>query len=466
MDSGFNGREATMPKTFERSIDELYEQDPERADAVAFGRKTEVDRRGFLGGAGLAAMGAAVGGAIPFAANMPGGLIPAALAQGAPAPVPAPNIATPPPKGPQFLKFPGKDEKLVLLGDRPLVAETPAELLDDATTPIGKLYIRNNGQIPEAAKEPDAWKIAIDGEVNKPIEITLGELKSKFKAQTRRFVLECGGNGRAFFTPPARGNQWTNGGAGCAEWTGVRLADVLKMAGPKSSAVYTAHYAADLHLSGDAKRPTLSRGVRLAKAMDPDSMIVWAMNGEALPNIHGGPVRLLYPGWAGSTSHKWITRIWIRDREHDGQGMTSTSYRVPRVPMIPGGKADDANMMILESMPVRSLITNPANGAKIPAGTRELKLRGAAWAGDLTVRQVDVSTDFGATWTRAKLEKPKNRYDWQRWTASVKLPSDGYFEIWTRGTDSKGTMQPHQAGFWNPQGYGGNAMHRIAVLVG
>ncbi len=447
----------------ERSIEELYAEDAERADAEIFGRKTGVNRRGFLGGAGLAAMGAAVGGAIPFAANMPGGLIPSALAQGAPAATPAQPAA---PKGPTLLNYPGKNDKLVVLGERPLVAETPEHLLDDETTPTEKFYIRNNGQIPEPAKEADTWKIAIDGEVNKPVEITLGELKSKFKAQTRRMVLECGGNGRAFFNPPARGNQWTNGGAGCAEWTGIQLADLLKMAGPKASAIYTAHYAADLHLSGDASRPTLSRGVRMPKAMDPESMIVWAMNGEPLSNIHGGPVRLLIPGWAGSASQKWLTKITLRDKEHDGPGMTEFSYRVPIKPMVPGDKGDPKNFRILESMPVRSIITNPANGAKLAAGTKEIRLRGASWAGDLTVRQVDVSIDFGATWRRAELSKPKNKYDWQRWTAMVRLPSDGYYEIWTRATDSKGMMQPHQAGFWNPQGYGGNAMHRIAVLVG
>ena len=443
----------------ERSIEELYDQDPERADAEVFGRKTNVDRRGFLGGAGLAAMGAAVGGSIPFAANMPGGLIPAAMAQSAAAPPAAP-------KGPQFLKFPGKSEGLVVLGEKPLVAETPENLLNDDTTPIDKFYIRNNGQIPEAAKEPDKWKIAIDGEVNKPFEITLGELKSKYKPQTRRFVLECGGNGRAFFSPQARGNQWTNGGAGCAEWTGVRLADVLRAAQPKASAIYTAHVGSDVHLSGDPKRLTLSRGARLVKAMDPDTMIVWAMNGQPLPNIHGGPVRLVYPGWAGSLSHKWVTRVTLRDKEHDGPGMGGFSYRVAIKPMEPGSKGDPKNMRILESMPVRSIITSPVNGTKLPTGTKAVTLQGAAWAGDNIVRRVDISTDFGATWQRASVQKPKNRFDWQRWTATVKLPSDGYFEIWTRGTDSKGTMQPHLAGFWNPQGYGGNPMHRIAVLVG
>lgn len=449
-----------MSDKIERSIEELYRDDPERADAVVFGRRTDFSRRGFLGGAGLATMGVAVGGAIPFAENMPAGMIPAAHAQGQPA---APAAQ---PKGPVYLNFPGKSDKLVVIGERPLVAETPEHLLDDDTTPIDKFYIRNNGQIPEQTKDADAWKITVDGEVNKKLELTLGELKSKFKPVTRRMVLECGGNGRSFFTPQARGNQWTNGGAGCAEWTGVRVADVLKAAGVKSSAVFSGHYGADPHLSGDASKQALSRGVPIKKLMDENNLIVWQMNGQPLPLIHGFPVRLVIAGWPGSTSSKWLNRIWVRDKVHDGQGMGGTSYRVAIKPMVPGDKPDMANFKDLESMPVRSIITNPMNGTKLAAGTREVKLRGASWAGDHTVKQVDLSIDFGATWRSAKVEKAKNKYDWQRWTATVKLPTDGYYEIWTRGTDSRGVMQPHLAGFWNPQGYGGNPMHRIAVLVG
>lgn len=449
-------------KRRERLIDELYADDPERADAIAFGRTTGLSRRGFLEGAGLAAFAAAVGGPIVYSAVMPGGLVPAALAQDAQ----PKGAAAPAAKGPQHLRFPGKDEGLVVLGDRPLVAETPEHLLDDNTTPLNRFFIRNNGQIPDEARDADGWKITVDGEVNNKLELTVGELKKRFKPKTYRMVLECGGNGRSFFTPQARGNQWTNGGAGCAEWTGVPLADVLKAAGLRPSAVYTAHYGIDKHLSGDANKVTLSRGVRIAKAMDQHSLIVFAMNGEPLPNIHGGPVRLVIPGWPGSASHKWLSRIWIRDKEHDGDGMKGTSYRVAIRPMVPGGKADDSNFKILESMPVRSIITSPANGTKLAAGTREVRLRGASWAGDLEVRRVDVSTDFGATWRQAQLAKPKNRYDWRRWTASVKVPSDGYYEIWSRATDSRGAMQPHIAGNWNPSGYGGNPMHRVAVLIG
>ena len=449
-------------KAIERSLSELYGQDAERADALVFGRRTDISRRGFLNGAGLAGVGVAVGAGVPFASNMPAGLIPAALAQGAP----AQGAAAQPQSGPQILDFPGKDKGLVVLGDRPLVAETPEHMLDDETTPAGKFFIRNNGQIPEPTAAPDAWKITVDGEVNQKIELTLGEMKTRFQPKTYRMVLECGGNGRSFFSPPGRGNQWTNGGAGCAEWSGVPLAEVLKAAGLRPSAKYTGHYGADPHLSGDTSKESISRGVPVDKAMEEHGLIVWSMNGAPLPHIHGGPVRLVIPGWPGSVSSKWLTRIWVRDREHDGQGMTGTSYRVAITPMVPGGKADDKNFRILESMPVRGIITNPANGARLPAGTREVALRGAAWAGDLSVQRVDVSVDYGATWSQAALQPIRNRYDWHRWTAALKLPSDGYYEVWARATDSQGRMQPHIAGNWNPQGYGANPMHRIAILVG
>jgi sulfite oxidase len=434
-----------MPK-IERGLNELYRDDPERADAVVFGR------RGLLTGAGLAAMGAAVGAAIPFAARMPTGLVPAALAQASAG------------AAPKTLTMPGK-ANLVVLQDRPLVCETPEHWLDDEVTPTDKFFIRNNGGIPEAAADPKAWKIKVDGEVNTPLELSVGELEQRFQPVTLKLQLECGGNGRAGFQPEARGNQWSNGAIGCAEYTGVRLKDVLAAAAPKSSSVYTAHIGADPHLSGTPGQLSISRGVRLAKAMDEHTLIVLRMNGAALPTIHGGPVRLVVPGWPGSASHKWLTRIWIRDKEHDGPGMTGTAYRVTRKPMIPGGKVDDANMAILETMPVRSIITNVAHGAELAPGTRKLPVRGHAWAGDLAVSQVEVSVDYGATWKKAELKAPANKYAWQRWSTEVDLPSDGYYEIWSKATDANGRAQPHVVGNWNPQGYGGNAFHRVAVLV-
>lgn len=458
-------------KKQERSIVELYD-DPERGDAVVFGRRVDCSRRGFLGGAGLTAMGAAVGASIPFAENMPAGLVPAAFAQDKPAePKPA-DAAKPaeskpaePPK-PATFDFPGKDPNLTVLGDKPLVVETPAWMLDDEVTPLEKFYIRHNGTPPEAPSDPDKWVLKIEGDVNTPLQITLGELKSKYRAVDQRSVLECAGNGRSFFLPPARGNQWTTGGVGLATWKGVRLSDVLKATGLKSSAVYTAHYGADQHLSGDATKDALSRGLPMAKALDDDTLLVWEMNGKPLTAPHGAPLRLIAPGWVGSASHKWLNRIVIRDKIHDGAGMTGFSYRVPNKPIVPGSKGDEADTRILEAMPVRSVITSPKNGAKMAAGMREVALKGAAWSSDKGIRKVELSNDFGQTWTEAKLTKPKDKYDWVRWTATLKLPSDGYFEIWSRATDGSGTTQPFAAADWNPQGYNANPYHRIAVLVG
>jgi sulfite oxidase len=403
-------------------------------------RNWNASRRTLLKGVGMATV----------ATSLPS--VGGALAQGAPAA-----------KGPKLLEMDGK-AKLAVLGDKPLVAETQAELLDDAVTPTDKLFVRNNGQVPEAG-DAKSWKIKVDGEVNTPLEFTVAEMIGRFPNVTYQLMLECGGNGRSFFTPEARGNQWTNGGAGCPMWTGVRLADVLKAAGLKSSAVYTGHYGKDPTLAGETDKPTISRGMPIAKAMEEHTLIAFKLNGQDLPLIHGAPVRLIVPGWAGSLSTKWLTRIWIRDKEHDGPGMGGFSYRTPKKPIVPGSKGDDKDMAILESMPVRSVVTFPADGARLPAGTKKLDLRGHAWAGDNEIKSVDISTDYGVTWKTAKVDAPKNKFAWQRFTASIDLPTSGYYEVWSKATDTKGTTQPFQAANWNPQGYGGNPVSRIRVLV-
>jgi DMSO/TMAO reductase YedYZ molybdopterin-dependent catalytic subunit len=360
----------------------------------------------------------------------------------------------------------GKDERLSLLAQEPLVAETPASLLDRDTTPASAFFVRNNGLVPPPATDPGRWTFSVDGEVERPLRLALAELKTRFAVKTFRMVLECGGNGRSFFDPQPPGNPWTQGGVGCAEWTGVSLRDVLREAGLKPSAVYTGHYGADPPVSGAPDQPPISRGMPIAKALEEHTLLAWGMNGEPLPFLHGGPLRLIVPGWPGSLSQKWLKRIWIRDREHDGPGMTGTSYRIPARPVRPGTAPEGVEFRVLESMPVRSLVTFPADGAHRPAGTRTIEVRGAAWAGDLAVSRVEISADYGSTWTEAALGVVRNRYDWTRWTATLDLPTDGYYEIWARATDSQGRAQPFQAANWNPQGYGCNAIRPVSVTIG
>jgi sulfite oxidase len=359
----------------------------------------------------------------------------------------------------------GKD-RLSLLGETPLVAETPEELLDDDTTPVSRFFVRNNGLLPEPAADPEAWSFTIDGEVERPLRLTLADLKSRFPVKTYRMVLECGGNGRSFLTPKAEGNPWTNGGVGCAEWTGVSLGDVLREAGLKPTGLFTGHFGADPDKTGSHERQAMSRGVPVAKALEEHTLLAWAMNGEPLPFLHGGPLRLVVPGWPGSLSQKWLKRIWIRDREHDGPGMTGLSYRLPVHPLPPGSDGQGVETRILESMPVRSIVTAPADGSRYPEGTQTVEVRGAAWAGDETVARVDVTADGGATWMAADMQPPRNRYDWVRWRVSLTLPGDGFYEIFARATDAQGRAQPFRAAHWNPNGYGCNVMHRVAITVG
>lgn len=406
------------------------------------------DRRGFLRGASLAALGAALGTAIPFGHNMPAGLVPVALARDG------------------DLAALAEKDGLTVLGERPLNAETPVTLLDPDVTPTEHFFIRQNGLMPETARTMDAsgWRLKVDGEVETELDLSIDDLKGGFETVTQELWLECGGNGRSFFVPGASGNQWTLGAVGNARWTGVRLADVLERAGLKPSAVYTAHYGNDVHLSGDPEKVVISRGVPIEKAMSPESMIAWEMNGAPVPPIHGFPLRLLVPGYPGSASQKFLNRIWIRDREHDGPKMTGYSYRVPAYPVAPGTEVPEEDMVVLKEMPVKSIITRPGTGARVGVG-EAVTVRGHAWSGKGDVARMDVSTDFGQTWRQAELKAPTNRFAWQRWTADVTLPEAGYYEVWARATDRDGVMQPPVVPGWNPRGYGNNMQHRIALFA-
>ena len=418
----------------------LLAEDPAAADEALFGRKAHADRRGFLKGAGLATMTAAVGMTIPFHRNIPQGFIPAAFASENP--------------------LDGK-LGLTLLNDRPVNAETPPEFLDDAITPTDRHFIRNNGLMPDTTAA-EGWTLTVDGFVDTPMEYSIADLREQFEVVTLALTIECGGNGRAFFEPPASGNQWTYGAVGCSEWTGVRLRDVLEKAGVQSNVVYTAHHGADIHLSGDADKAPLSRGLPIDKALTDNILIAFQMNGSDLHPMNGAPLRLVVPGWPGSCSQKWLTRIELRDQVHDGAKMTGTSYRVPAFPVAPGADVPEEDFVIMERMPVKSLVTFPANGA---ASGLETEVRGHAWSGDRSVSAVEISTDFGATWSAADLDDPVNDGAWQNWRANVSFPQAGYYEVWARATDSEGVMQPFAID-WNPKGYLNNTMHRVGLQVG
>lgn len=357
-----------------------------------------------------------------------------------------------------------KHADMVLLNDRPWNMEAQAHLLNDAVTPADRMFIRNNGRIPEEI-DVSQWTLTIEGESAATTRTyTLQDLKSRFQAHTYQLTLECGGNGRSEFNPPAKGNQWTIGAVACARWTGVRLRDLLQDVGVKEDAIYIGYYGKDTHLSGDASKDPISRGVPITKAMMEETLVAYAMNGEDIPLAHGYPLRLVAGGWPASASGKWLHRLVVRNRVHDGAKMGGSSYRVPCEPVAPGTKVADENMCIIESMPVKSLITYPKTGAIINNG-RSLTINGQAWAGELAVDKVEYSINFGATWEPCRLAQPVNRLAWQQWRAEINFPEKGYYEVWARATDTNGIAQPVVLPGWNPKGYLNNACHRIAIQV-
>ncbi len=358
----------------------------------------------------------------------------------------------------------GKSD-LRVLSERPLNAETWVTDLDPRHTPNDKHFVRNNGEVPARALSGslEGWSLRVRGEVGRELDLSLEDLIAGFENITRSLVLECAGNGRAGFRPGTTGNQWWLGAVGCARYTGVRLAEVLRAAEVRSTAVYVAWYGEDPALGDPAEVP-ISRGVPLSKALDDSTILAWEMNGEPLPPLHGFPLRLVAPGLPASASGKWLRELWVRDRVHDGPKMTGYSYRVPRYPVAPGAEVPEEDMEIIGAMPVKSVITRPATGVQHAAAS-PLALRGWAWAGDGAVAAMHLSADFGATWLECRLEEPENRFAWQRFEGSVAFDMPGHYEIWARATDGRGREQPMVVPGWNPRGYLNNAMHRIAVTV-
>ncbi len=405
-----------------------------------------MERRQFVKKSALGSLASLTGLNIVFGSSIPDGYTPLAF------------------QDPDPFELFDLDASMVVLNNRPWNIEAQAHLLDDAITPNNKMFIRNNGLIPKEIDQ-DNWTLTFDGEsVREEKSYTLKELRSQFKTHTNQLTLECGGNGRSEFDPPAKGNQWTVGAVHCARWTGVRLRDVLEDVGMREDAVYIGYHAKDIHLSGDSSKEPISRGVPISKAMQDETLIAFEMNGGPIPLAHGFPLRLVAGGWPASASGKWIDRISIRNQEHDGSKMTGSSYRVPKNPVAPGEKVDDKDMKIIESMPVKSLITYPRSGATFNLG-RTLEIRGHAWAGEDTVKKMEDSIDFGATWSACALEAPVNRLAWQHFKAKIDFPQTGYYEIWARATDSQERSQPMLVPGWNPKGYLNNACHRIAVKV-
>jgi DMSO/TMAO reductase YedYZ molybdopterin-dependent catalytic subunit len=344
--------------------------------------------------------------------------------------------------------IPGK-EKLIVRSPRPLNLETPLKELSTEITPHELFFVRNNYDGPEM--DPAQYVLKVDGEVENPLTLRLDDLR-RMEQVTHTITLECAGNGRSFHTPKASGIQWEYGAVGTAVWKGVRLADVLRLARPRPGARHVVPNGNDAPPTPQA--PDFIRSHPIWKAMEPHTMIALEMNGRPVPHLHGGPARLIVPGWIGSASIKWLTEITLAEKEWNGPFM-QRSYRSPRVD-------DPQQTYSLQSLECKSVIVSPLDRAQLTAGAQAVF--GFAWAGEGAIVAVDVSSDGGQSWKPATLTGAEQRFAWRRWEHAWDA-RPGAHTLMARASDSLGRYQPLSRPP-DPQGYRWNVIHAVRVNVG
>jgi DMSO/TMAO reductase YedYZ molybdopterin-dependent catalytic subunit len=315
--------------------------------------------------------------------------------------------------------------------------EFPFSQLDSFVTPTEQFFVRNHFEVP-TLKAAD-WKLKVEGHVEKPLELNLADLQAVPQTMLTS-LLECAGNSRVFLKGAQLGLRWELGGVSNAEWTGVRLVDVLQRAGIKPGAVDVILEGAD---RGESKSPfpatpgviSYARSLPLKKAVSTEVILAHQMNGRPLTVPHGFPVRVVVPGWYGMASVKWLTRIIVIDKPFDGYFQTMSYTIWQRTNGFP-------TLTPVAEIDVKSQIARPAAFEVLPKSS-DYRIHGAAWAGEADVTKVDISTDGGKSWAPAKLLGDSVPFAWRLWEFSWKTPAEsGRHVLMARATDNRGRVQP------------------------
>jgi DMSO/TMAO reductase YedYZ molybdopterin-dependent catalytic subunit len=341
---------------------------------------------------------------------------------------------------------------LVGLSSEPLNCEVPPALLGGDVTPTSRFFRRNHFPIPEL--DVADWRLEIGGLVRRRLSLSVGEL-TKFGTVSEVAVLECAGNGRQLFSPPAAGEPWGLGAVGNAKWTGVRLADVLDHADIQGGAVEVVFRGADRgSMPGSAETIAFERSMSVAVATHSGALLAFAMNDEPLPARHGHPVRLVVPGQYAVASVKWLTDIIVTDRPFDGffqaEHYVFEWQRGATVVREPVAEAQ-----------VRALITEPGEGDELRSSS--FTVRGVAWSGAAPVARVMVSI-AGGQWQPARNLGTPDRHSWLQWEIPMRAAAPGPLTIRARAIDGVGRTQPAEPE-WNRLGYGGNFVHEVAIRL-
>jgi DMSO/TMAO reductase YedYZ molybdopterin-dependent catalytic subunit len=355
-------------------------------------------------------------------------------------------------KSPALAK--GEEYLLREVVSRPLDLETQIKDFRSYLTPNGAFYVSSHFGAPADMPTPDAYRLQVGGEVDKPLSLSLRDLRA-MPQRSVVAVLQSAGNGRAFFRPQTPGVQWQFGAVGNARWTGVSVLDVLSRVGVRPLAAHLGLIPAD-HAPLDTT-PRFNRSIPFAKALDPDTILAYEMNGEALPLAQGGPLRLIVPDWVAENSVMWLQSITPQAEETHGYWM-DTAYRYPDKLGAPGEPVMQEETHHIQEFPVKSIITQPLQGEVVSADL--IPCRGVAFSGYGQIQRVEVSLD-GHNWQIADLDDARDLHGWRSWQVEV-LMTPGPQRLRARAFDAVGNSQPATQQ-WNPDGYLWNVYHIVEV---
>jgi len=347
---------------------------------------------------------------------------------------------------------------LIMRQKEPTNLEMPFDRLDSYLTPTELFYIRSHFPAPRI--DVASYQLKIDGAVRSPLTLSYNELRD-MQSETRIATLECAGNGRVFLVPQVRGAQWELGAVGNAEWTGVPLRILLERAGLEDDACEVVLEGADRGIPTEEPKPpgpvSYARSVPRAKAVQPEILIAYQMNGRDLSCDHGYPVRAIVPGHYGMASVKWLTRIQAVREPFQGYWQTSDYGYWDFIDGKPVRRP-------LAEMKVKSAIARPSVYETV-LPDRMYIVFGAAWAGETDATEIAVSTDGGRSWAEAQFLDPARRHAWRRWKFDWLTPKrPGQYALLARAKDANGTVQPDEHD-WNNGSYVITHLLPIEVMV-